>query len=102
MILKYFPTFVGDVPLDQRSEAQFRYDRAMRFDLVGILASALVADHCWIYRVTLLPNKTFELLRQESSEGFMDMISTGGSENGRFPLHELIRRLNAAQSAQLT
>lgn len=47
LTLKCFPTFIAELSLEHRSEAQNRTDCTLRIAMVGIFAGGLLDDHWW-------------------------------------------------------
>lgn len=84
-----------DLPLDHRSNYQTLYDCALRVELLGMLAGALVVDPWWRERVSLIPDSTFEFLRRASLEEFPGIILTEGSETGTLPLDAIVANIEA-------
>lgn len=74
LLLQYFPSYLVDLPFEQRSEAQVRYGRALRVELVAMLVGALIADQYSTERVHFLPGPTFNFLQKAASEGFPDIL----------------------------
>lgn len=74
LILKYFPTFMRDLPLEHRYGFKTRYDYALRMELVRRLAGALVVEHWWTERFSLIAVTTSTFLPPAHLEAFPGII----------------------------
>lgn len=100
-LLAYFPTFVEDLPVAERVEAQERWNRALHFDVVAVLRAALGGDHYWTEQVILMPHRTLAFLRQALNERFTDVVWMDAADRGIVTLSGVVDRADATRIAPL-
>lgn len=91
---------MGDLPFNQRAEAQVCYGRAPQLEVVMMLSGDLAADQYWKERASLLTDSTFEFFQRDASEGFPDLMWIDGDESGQLSLLDIFARVGALR--QLT
>lgn len=69
MNLRFFPEFVEDLPLQECTKASKRFEKALHWEIVYMLAGTLAADHYWTERITLFPETILSFLRRPMLEG---------------------------------
>lgn len=100
-LLRYFLTFVGNLPGDQRSAASDRLDLPLRLAFISMLVGALDRDNYWAGPSLFLPASNLMLLRDSEASSFPVVAWKYGASRGSFSSQDVFERSTAVQHAGL-
>lgn len=100
-LLSNFPTFVEDLPADQRPTASVRLNVALRLELIAMLVGVLDSDYYWTERSLLLPTPTSTFLCEAETSNFPTVVSVDGASRGSFSIYDVVQRSTDVQLAGL-
>lgn len=97
-MISVFREFVEDLPLLERTDAAKRFEKALPWQFIALLAGDLATDHYWNERITILQECTLSFLLRVMLEGVPDVDWIDGLQVGTLIHRDVMARADEVWS----